>query len=74
MWDTLLTRNEHLAVGAMVDWDDDVKTWFPEDDDITDLGQVKGDTGFEQLVTKLGQVEKLVLRSDNEMFGGMEVG
>ena len=74
MWDTLLTRNEHLAVGAMVDWDDSVKTWFPEDDDITDLGQVKGETGFEQLVAKLDQVEKLVLRSESEMFGGMEVG
>ena len=74
MWDTLLTRNEHLAVGAMVDWDDGVKTWFPEDDDITDLAQVKGDTGFEQLVAKLGQLEELVLRNESEMFGSMEIG
>lgn len=74
MWDTLFTRNEHLAVGAMVDWDDDVKTWFPEDDDMEDFAQVKGEAGFEQLVAKLDQVEKLVLRSESEMFGGMEVG
>lgn len=74
MWDTLLTRNEHLAVGAMVDWDDGVKTWFPEDDDMNDFAQVKGETGFEQLVAKLDRVEKLVLRSESEMFGGMEIG
>ena len=74
MWDTLFTRNEHLAVGAMVDWDDDVKTWFPEDDDMEDFAQVKGEAGFEQLVAKLDQVEKLVLRSESEMFGGTEVG
>jgi hypothetical protein len=74
MWDTLLTRNEHLDVGAMADWDDGVKTWFPEDDDMEDFAQVKGEAGFEQLVAKLGQVEKLVLRSESEMFGGMEIG
>jgi len=73
MWDTLLTRNEHLAVGAMTDWDDGVKTWFPEDDDMEDFAQVKGEAGFEQLVAKLEQVEKLVLRSESEMFGGMEI-
>jgi hypothetical protein len=74
MWDTLLTRNEHLAIGDMVDWDDGVKTWFEEDDDMGDLGQVKGERGFEQLVEKLDSVEKLILRSESEMFGGMEVG
>lgn len=74
IWDTLLTRNEHLSVGAMVDWDDDVKTWFPEDDDMEDFAQVKGEAGFGQLVAKLDQVEKLVLRSESEMFGGMEIG
>lgn len=74
MWNTLLTRNEHLAVGAMTDWDDGVKTWFPEDDDMEDFAQVKGEAGFEQLVAKLDQVEKLVLRSESEMFGGMEIG
>jgi hypothetical protein len=74
MWDTLFTRNEHLAIGAMVDWDDSVKTWFEEDDDMGDLGQVKGERGFEQLVEKLDLVEKLILRSESEMFGGMEVG
>lgn len=73
-WDPLLAMNEHLAVGAKVDWDDGVKTWFPEDDDPNDLRQVKGERGFEQLVAKLGSVEKLVLRSEAEMFGGMEVG
>jgi hypothetical protein len=57
-----------------VDWDDSVKTWFEEDDDMGDLGQVKGERGFEQLVEKLDLVEKLVLRSESEMFGGMEVG
>jgi hypothetical protein len=74
MWDTLLTRNEHLAVGARVDWDDGVKTWFPEDDDTDNFAQVKGEAGFEQLVAKLDQVEKLVLRSESEMFGGLEIG
>lgn len=74
MWDTLFTRNEHLNVGAMVDWDDGVKTWFPEDDDMEDFAQVKGEAGFEQLVAKLEQVEKLVLRPESEMFGGMEIG
>lgn len=74
MWDTLLTRNEHLAVGAMVDWDDGVKTWFPEDDDMEDFAQVKGEAGFEQLVAKLDQVGKLVLRPESGMFGGMEIG
>lgn len=74
MWDTLLTRNEHLPVGAMVDWDDSVKTWFPEDDDLKNLEQVKGGNGFEQLIEKLARVEKLVLRSETEMFGGMEIG
>ena len=58
----------------MADWDDDIKTWFPEDDDMEDLAQVKGEAGFEQLVAKLDQVEKLVLRSESEMFGGMEIG
>jgi hypothetical protein len=57
-----------------VDWDDSVKTWFEEDDDMGDLGQVKGERGFEQLVEKLDLVEKLILRSESEMFGGMEVG
>jgi hypothetical protein len=70
MWDTLFTRNEHLAIGAMADWDDGVKTWFEEDDDMGDLGQVKGECGFEQLVEKLDLLEKLVLRSESEMFGG----
>lgn len=74
MWATLLTRNEHLAVGTMADWDDGVKTWFPEDDDMEDFAQVKGEGGFEQLVAKLDQVEKLVLRSESEMFGGMDIG
>lgn len=74
MWDTLLTRNEHLAIGAEVDWDDGVKTWFPEDDDLEDLAQVKGECGFEQLVEKLNLVEKAILRSESEMFGGMEIG
>ena len=58
----------------MVDWDDGVGTWFPEDDDMDDLGQVKGETGFGQLVEKLGAVEKLVLGEEVETFGGMEVG
>lgn len=74
MWDTLLTRNEHLAIGAEVDWDHGVKTWFPEDDDLDDHAQVKGERGFEQLVEKLNLVEKAVLRSESEMFGGMEIG
>jgi hypothetical protein len=51
-----------------------VKTWFPEDDVMEDFAQVKGEAGFEQLVAKLDQVEKLVLRSESEMFGGMEIG
>lgn len=74
VWETLLASNEHLPVGEMADWDDDVKTWFPEDDDMGDLGQVKGESGFGQLVEKLGAVEKLVLGEDVETFGGMEVG
>lgn len=74
VWDTLFARNENLPIGEMVDWDDGVKTWFPEDDDMDDLGQVKGETGFGQLVEKLGQVEKLVLGQESERFGGMEVG
>jgi len=62
-----------------VDWDDGVKTWFPRDDlprddDMDDLGQVKGETGFGQLVEKLDEVQKLVLEQESETFGGMEVG
>ncbi|KAM0723284.1 hypothetical protein Q7P37_001485 [Cladosporium fusiforme] len=76
-WDRLLTRNAHIAVGQMADWDDDVETWFPEDDVPGDFEQVKGESGFEQLVAKLGLIEKAVFRSESEMFesfGGMEVG
>jgi len=74
VWDTLFARNEHLSIGEMVDWDDGVKTWFPEDDDMDDLGQIKGETGFGQLVEKLGEVEKLVLGQEAETLGRMEVG
>jgi hypothetical protein len=73
-WDTLFASNEHLPVGEMADWDDSVKAWFPEDDDMGDYEQVKGETGFGQLVEKLGAVEKLVLGEEVETFGGMEVG
>jgi len=79
VWDTLFARNEHLPIGESVDWDDGVKTWFPRDDlprddDMDDLGQVKGETGFGQLVEKLDEVQKLVLEQESETFGGMEVG
>lgn len=74
IWDTLFTRNEHLQVGKAADWDAGVQTWFPEDDDLRDLSQVKGERGFEQLVAKLGLLEKVVLSSQGETYGGMEVG
>lgn len=76
-WDTMLTRNEHLAVGEMADWDEGVKTWFPEDDEPGDFSQVKGERGFEQLVAKLGLIEKLVVKTEDEgskSFAGMDVG
>lgn len=76
-WDKHLAMNEHIAVGQMADWDDDVKTWFPEDDVPGDFAQVKGEKGFEQLVAKLGVIEKVVFRPESEVFesfGGMEIG
>lgn len=74
IWDMLFTRNEHLQVGKAADWDAGVQTWFPEDDDLRDLSQVKGERGFEQLVAKLGLLEQVALSSQGEMYGGMEVG
>jgi hypothetical protein len=62
-WDSNLAANERLAVGETVGWSNDVKKWFPEDDN-DDLGQVKGERGFEQLIAKLRLVAKQVLRSD----------
>lgn len=76
-WDKLLARNEHITVGQAADWEDDVKTWFPEDDIPGDFEQVKGEKGFEQLVAKLALIEKVVFSAESEMFesfGGMEIG
>jgi hypothetical protein len=70
VWETMFASNEHLPVGGIVDWDAGVGTWFPEDDDMDDLGQVKGDTGFGQLIEKLGEVEKLVFGQESETFRG----
>jgi hypothetical protein len=55
----MLAQNEFLAVGTMVDWDTKVKTWFPEDDTAA-FDQQKGDTGFEQLVAKLGVIGRTI--------------
>lgn len=59
LWDTMFSKNEHLAVGAMVDWDNEVQTWFPEFDTAA-FDQKKGNKGFEQLIMKLGEIGGLI--------------
>lgn len=56
-WDTTLARNQKLAIGDKVDWEDDLQNWFPEE---FGSGAVAGADGFEQLVNKLTQIESIV--------------
>ena len=74
MWDTVFANNERLAVGEMVDWKDDIETWFPEDLKPSMSPDEKGGNGFAQLMEKLEKIQKLVKRSEVEMVGGMEIG
>jgi hypothetical protein len=65
-WDTCFAENESLAIGERVDWDDDFAKWFDKD-----MGTPKNDDddeeepdGFAQLLDKLNEIERLLLRKD----------
>lgn len=53
-WDNHFARNERLKIGDKADWLDDFEEWFPPETSRA------GDDGFQQLMQKLGMIERVV--------------
>lgn len=54
-WDTMLGKNERLAVGTKAEWDDEITTWLPPDWEFEE-----GTEGFKQLLQKMTRIEEIV--------------
>ncbi|CZT17108.1 uncharacterized protein RCC_02940 [Ramularia collo-cygni] len=56
-WDNQFAQNERLKVSDKATWNDDFEVWFPQE---ASFDQAGSEAGFNQLLQRLGEVEKVV--------------